>query len=315
MHKVILGEIKVRYPELYYPIIKILENGPKKGDSIINLIKSKIGEEFPKNEKKGYTKAFTRLLEDKKIDIVSFDGKRSQNIDCKDFTYTLIKTKPSDILKIIKSSSKNQDKKKELQKLFIQRVKKSQIKFMRNWRELLLSSGKIDLSKEAEFIEVTGKLEYDILSQEIKTHQIKVEGGTLTPLIYFPAKKVRIKGFGLEITIPKKREFEELHVMTFEKEHLEKFFTKNTPRTIVLDKKFFKKELSEIDFLKEFNLYEPRKRSLEEISSLFEEVMVNLNLKNKVLKDQARQQLALALSEDPKADQYLYEVITLTQDQ
>lgn len=300
MHKVILGEIKVRYPELYYPIMKILENGPKKGYIIVNRIKFEMGEKFPKNEKKAYTKAFTRLLEDKIIDIVSFDGNRSQNIDCKDFTYTLIKTQPSDILKIIKSSYNNPDKKKELQKLFIKRVKESQIKLRRYWREILLNNNNKELSEEEiDFIEVEGQLEYDILSQEIKPREIIIEGLKLNPLISFPDENKTKK---------------KLHVMTFEKKYLEKFFPKNNPRTIILDKKFFRKELGKIDFLKEFNLYEPRKRSLEEINSLFEEVMVNLNLKNKVLKDQIRQQLAFALSEDPKADQYLYEVIiTLTE--
>lgn len=287
----------MRYPDLYFRIINNLKNGPKKGDELIKSIKlemEKEGKEFPKNEKKAYTKAFTRLLEDEKIDILKFSGKRSQNIDCLDFSYTLIKTEPKEILKLIEDSQYAPERQKELEILFYKRISDTQYKFKRNWKTLICKAKEEKLDeKKINCSKLNNILIYDIYNNEITNYSFSEETAPPTRLLSFNEKKIKLA--------------KEYKTWKYPETCLKKFVTPN--KTIITECSFFKQDIDKIHLLKAFNIYPPKIRKPDEIKSLFQKSLMYLNLRNENLKNEFKEGLAFALSEDQKADPYLYEVI------
>ena len=285
----------MRYPDLYDKIINELENGSKKGDEIIKLVKLEMGEEFPKNEKKAYTKAFTRLLEDEKIDILKFSGKRSQNIDCLDFSYTLIKTEPKEILNLIEDSQYDPERQKELEILFCKRICDTQHKFKRNWKTLIFKAKEEKLDgKKINCSKINTILIYDIYNNEITNYPVLgTETAPPTRLLSFNEKKIKLA--------------KEYKTWKYPEKCLKKFVTPN--KTIITECSFFKQDIDKIHLLKAFNIYPPKIRNLDEIKSLFQKALMYLNFRDENLKNEFKESLAFALSEDPKADPYLYEVI------
>ena len=166
-----------RLPMLYHDVLKELEEGPLSGEEILIRIEKRLNKKFIDNKKKVYTKAFTRLLTDKKIQIDSYVGGNKQSIDVKLFVYSKIYKTPSELSFYLKKIEKDANAKKMIKSRFLIRIEeiKNRIHYLN--KNLIYNEERCLTQEELEFLESGCVFEYNLNKQIFKKRDYKVVQG------------------------------------------------------------------------------------------------------------------------------------------
>ncbi len=289
-----------QFPKLYHEVIKELQEGPLYGEIIIERMEKRLGEEkYPKHGKKAYTKAFTRLLKDKRIQIDDYVGEPDQSLDAKDFKYSLIRSSPSEISILINNMEMDVKAKNTLKSCFNIRIKQMKEKVV-YWGQLLDSCEEKYLTpEELEFLESGGLFEYNLNKQIFRKRDYQIVDGKRYPILFsFVDDKSSLK----EI-------YKDAKVYLFDPELVgEVSFRKNPNDSVILDKNFFKSVVTPERLFKEYGIYPPFSE-LDDTDILFEKILSHIITLPEKYKHSLFEDLAWALSDEKDADKYLNQII------
>jgi hypothetical protein len=291
-----------QFPKLYHEVIKELQEGPLYGEIIIERMEKRLGEEkYPKHGKKAYTKAFTRLLKDKRIQIDDYVGEPDQSLDAKDFKYNLIRNNPSDISILINNMEMDVKAKNTLKSCFNIRIKQMKEKVV-YWGQLLESSEERCLTQEElEFLESGRHFEYNLNKQIFRKRDYRIEDGKRYSIL-FSFVDDKQKAF-------LKKKYKNARIYFFDPKLVgEVSFRKNPNDSVILDKNFFKSVVTPERLFKEYGIYPPFSE-LDDTDILFEKILTHIITQPEKYKHSLFEDLAWALSDEKDADKYLNQII------
>ncbi|HEX3013110.1 MAG TPA: hypothetical protein VHO92_02395, partial [Methanobacterium sp.] len=293
-------------------IKKELKNGAQSGKEIKEAYWKDSTTINPKDHNKSFSAAFDKLLKDKIIYIVGYDGGegRNQNITYGNLVYGILKTEILEIRQLIRELDTENAKEAydELIKHFNDKVHFIENENMYKWRSLISEvESRKPTDEEILFYEASIEAGKKLDKIREKDPEDALENSILH---YYRAIEEKIDELRPILTqiIAK---HEEINVMVVDSPIKSPDYEENrypVPQTLIGKKYSFDAETPKEVLLNKIDCYEPIRRDADEIKTIFDNVISYIN-SNPNMKDKLIEDLALGLSKQDESDITLNELV------